>query len=229
MAEQGKYRGGQVRRLTTAMLVHGRAILRVASAELARLWPLIRLALHRLAQILLALILLFEEWGWRPLAALLGRLGRFPLIARLEAVIAGLPPYAALAVFAAPSALILPLKLLALYLIAGGHALAAALLFIAAKIVGTAIVARLFILTQPKLMQIGWFARAYGWLMPWKDQMFAAIRASWAWRYGRIIKYRVKQALLTRWRELRPAMLRLGERTLADMRRMAAKARGWLG
>src|SRR5262245_47450232 len=69
---------------------------------------------------LLALVLVFEEWGWQPLAAALARLARFRLWARMETAIAELPPYVALGVLALPSVLILPLKLVALYLIAHG-------------------------------------------------------------------------------------------------------------
>ena len=43
---------------------------------------------HKILRILLtaplALILLFEEWGWAPLAALMARLARLPIWARLE-------------------------------------------------------------------------------------------------------------------------------------------------
>ena len=77
-------------------------------------------------QTLLAIIIVFEEWGWRPLAAALAQLARLKPIAWLEAHIQRLPPYGALVVFAMPSILILPLKLIALYLITSGQEVAAA-------------------------------------------------------------------------------------------------------
>ena len=175
-------------------------------------WPFVRLVTQRVFEVLFALILLFEEWGWRPLAAWIGRLARFPIVAKIEGVIAELPPYGALAAFVLPSALLFPLKLIALYLIATGHALMAGSLFIGAKVVGTAVLARLYHLTQPKLMQIGWFAHAHDWFMPWKDRMFASIRASWAWRYARIVKHRVGQAVRVRWLEIRPVLLAYKQR-----------------
>ncbi len=119
------------------------------------------------------------------------------------------------------------MKLVALFLIANGHALSAALLFVGAKIAGTAILARLFMLTQAKLMQIGWFARGYNWLMPWQERMFAAVRASWAWRYGRIIKYRVGQAIKARWVEVRPDLLVWRDRMIAQGRDALARLRAW--
>lgn len=46
-----------------------------------------------------ALFLLFEEWGWEPLAAGFSALGRLPWWAQLERRVARLPPWAALLVF----------------------------------------------------------------------------------------------------------------------------------
>jgi hypothetical protein len=124
---------------------------------------------------------------------------RWPALAWIERVIARLPPYAALAVFALPTLLLLPVKLAALWLIGQGQGTLGVAVIVAAKVVGTALVARLFQLTQPALMQLGWFARGYtGWTL-WKNAWLAHIRASWAWRVGRIVKRRVLQRL-ARWR-----------------------------
>lgn len=142
-------------------------------------------------QVLLALVILFEEWGWRPLSRALAALGKFAPVAWIEHHIGTLPPYGALAVFVVPSILIIPLKLVALWLIAGGHVVSAGLLFAGAKIVGTALVARLFQLTEPALMQLPWFRRGYEIVLPWKDALLTWIRESWVWRQSRIIKHRV--------------------------------------
>lgn len=168
-------------------------------------------------QTLLAIIIVFEEWGWRPLAAALAQLARLKPIAWIEAHIQRLPPYGALLVFAMPSILILPLKLIALYLITSGREVAAAALFIGAKVVGTAIVARLFQLTEVQLLRIPWFAWAYGIVMPWKHALTDWIRASWAWRYGRIVKERVR-------RLARP----FTQAIRAEASAMFARVRGWL-
>jgi hypothetical protein len=160
-----------------------------------------------LVKSLLAIVIVFEEWGWRPLADALARLARFPFVARLEAMVASLPPYPALAVFTLPSVLLLPLKLLSLWLVAGGHVLLAGLLFAAAKVAGTALVARIFQLTQPALMRLGWFRWLYETIMPWKTALLDGLRASWAWRYGRIVKHRVRNAIRTWWQRLRPTLM----------------------
>lgn len=130
----------------------------------------------------LALVLIFEEWGWEPLNRLIGRLARLPLWARMEAFITRLPPYAALMVFFVPALMLLPIKLLALYWISRGHAVMGLLVVLTAKMLGTAAVARLFALTQPALMRMPWFARLYGRWKPWKDALIAQLKASPTWR-----------------------------------------------
>ncbi|NRF69588.1 hypothetical protein HLB44_21525 [Aquincola sp. S2] len=148
---------------------------------------------------LLGLWILFEEWGWEPLQRALGWIGRLPLLRQLEAAITRLPPVAALLLFVLPSLLLLPVKLLALWLIAQGQALAGMAVIVIAKIVGTALVARIFFLTRPALMRLGWFARLYGRWTAWKEALLARIRASWAWRAGRVLK-RGLQRRYARWR-----------------------------
>lgn len=130
----------------------------------------------------LALVLIFEEWGWEPLQRLIGRLARLPLWARMEALIRGLPPYAALLVFFVPTLLLFPVKLLALYWIGKGHAVLGLTVVLAAKMLGTAAVARLFALTHPALMRLAWFASLYGRWKPWKDALIAQVKASGLWR-----------------------------------------------
>ncbi len=130
----------------------------------------------------LALLILFEEWGWEPLGRLLARLARLRVIAAIERRIQSLPPYGALAVFFAPSLALLPVKLAALWLVAHGQHVLGIGVIVAAKIAGTAVVARLFALTQPALMQLAWFARLYERWSAWKAALVARVRASAAWR-----------------------------------------------
>jgi hypothetical protein len=161
--------------------------------------------MHSLARLLktlfgwlLALLILFEEWGWEPLQRALAWVGRLPGLRWLERRIQTLPPYAALALFLLPTLMLLPVKLLALWFIGQGKVLSGALVILAAKLVGTAIVARLFSLTQPALMQLAWFARAYALWIGWKEALLTQVRASWPWRWGRVLKHRMKQ----RWQRL---------------------------
>lgn len=156
---------------------------------------------------ILAVVLLFEEWGWEPLANLFRRLARLPLWARLERQIAALPRWAALVAFGVPMVALLPVKLLALYLFGQGHAMAGLMLLIGAKLLGTAVLAWLFQLTQPALMQFTWFAHWYPRWKAWKDDLMAKIRLSEPWRMGRRFKARGKawvkarvKALAKAWR-----------------------------
>lgn len=211
---QGRGTASGLRRAAVGLLISLRAI----SAPLA-------VVLRRILEVVLALVLLFEEWGWRPLVRLLGELRRFRLWARLEDWLQTLPPYPSLLAFALPSVLLLPLKLASFWLIAKGYVLLAGLLFAGAKVAGTAIVARLFVLLQPKLMTIWWFARGYDWLMPWKQALFTAVRASWAWRYSRIVKARVKSAAQAAWLRWRPHAIRYRDAAVASARRIAIAGR----
>jgi hypothetical protein len=161
--------------------------------------PLLRRLLSHVFTALVALILLFEEWGWEPLAALLAKLARLPLLAWLEQRIAQLPPWAAVAVFATPVLVLLPVKLLALFLIGQGHAVMGVGVLLGAKVLGTALVARLFTLTQPALMQLAWFARWYPRWKAWKDRTIAQVRASALWQAAA----NAKAAAAARWADFR--------------------------
>ena len=144
---------------------------------------------------LLALLVVFEEWGWEPLQRLLAHIGRWPLLHALEAGISRLSPRAALGVVMLPTLTLLPTKFLALWLIADGHALLGLAVVVLAKGVGTAVLARLFVLTRPALLQLPWFARLYGRWLPFKDGLLQRVRASWAWRVGRVLKRSLGRAL----------------------------------
>ncbi|MGE0698556.1 MAG: hypothetical protein AB7O57_05620 [Hyphomicrobiaceae bacterium] len=159
------------------------------------------------AEVVLALVILFEEWGWRPLSAAIARLARVEVVARLERAIVALPPWPALGVFLVPSLLFLPLKLAALWLIGGGHLLWATLLFAFAKIAGTALYARIFQLTQPTLMQLAWFARAYNWFMPWKEAIVAHAKSTAAWKAAMALKARARLLAGEAWRAVRPVAM----------------------
>lgn len=152
-------------------------------------------ALERVAALLFALLILFEEWGWEPLQRLMARIARLPVLRDLEAGIARLPPWAALVVLVLPVLALVPAKLLAVWLIASGQPGLGVTAFVLAKVIGTAIVARLFALTRPALLQLAWFAALYARWLAWKQVWLTRLRASWAWRAGRAIKRSVAQRI----------------------------------
>lgn len=139
-------------------------------------------ALRGVLLALAALVLFIEEWGWRPLTAWAARLARWPPLARLEARIRTLPPAAALALFLVPAVALFPVKLLALWLIHLGRTALGVAVIVAAKLLGTALVGRLFILTEPQLMHYAWFATALGWWRRTKERVKAAVHTLPLWR-----------------------------------------------
>lgn len=136
-------------------------------------------------------LLLFEEWGWEPLAALVGRLSRLPFWARLEDRLRSLPPWGALLAFFVPVLLLLPVKVLALFFFAHGHAAAGVTVLVLAKLAGTAIVARIFQLVEGPLMRIPLFARWYPRWKAWKDRVLGLVRQSRPWRVVRALHRRI--------------------------------------
>lgn len=110
--------------------------------------------------ILAGVVLLVEESLWR-LSGVLALLGKLPVFRAMEAWIRGVPPLGALALFGVPAVALAPVKLLALYWLAGGHPVLGIGTILTAKVAGTAIVARLFQLTQTQLLTIEWFKWCY--------------------------------------------------------------------
>jgi hypothetical protein len=149
--------------------------------------------LRWLFRAVLAVLILFEEWGWEPLRRAFALLARLPLVRQFEVLLKRLPPRWALVVLVLPSLLILPVKLLALWLVAEGRVTLGVAVIIAAKLIGTALLAWLFQLIQPALMQLGWFARLHARWTAWKAELLAWVRASAVWRAARAIKLRLKR------------------------------------
>ena len=125
--------------------------------------------------ILAALLLWFWEWLWEPLERFMVMIGRWPVLRQLEAWVGQAPRYIALACFIIPGAVLLPFKLLGLYFIGHGAAFLGIGTFLAAKVVGTALVARIFALTKPQLLEIAWFARAYAAVVRFKNYVFDSL------------------------------------------------------
>lgn len=104
-------------------------------------------------------------------------LGRLPPIRWLESRIANLPPYPALLAFIIPAVVLLPFKFAAFWLIAQGQGLLGAALFIVAKVIGTAMLARIFALTKQALLSVSWFRRAYHQVIAWKAQVYEYVKS----------------------------------------------------
>lgn len=155
-------------------------------------------ALRGLLLAVAALVLALEEWGWRPLTAFAARLARWPPLRRLERHIEALPPRAALALFLVPAVALFPVKLLALWLIHLGQTALGLGVIVAAKLVGTALVGRLFILTEAQLVQFAAFARALAWWRATKRCIRSAVQNSPPWRAARALVWRLRRAVRRR-------------------------------
>ncbi len=115
--------------------------------------------------LLLAAGFLFEAWLWDKLTEAGHWLrGCIPFQAFkrwVATIIARIPAWAALLLFAIPVIIVQPLKFAALWLMVQGHVVLGLLGFVAIKIVGFGTMAFLFDLTRDKLMTFGWFAWLY--------------------------------------------------------------------
>jgi hypothetical protein len=138
--------------------------------------------------VIAALVILLETWIWERVGPLVARLVEIlPLKTLKQAIHDGiqrLPPYATLAVFAIPAALLFPFKLAALALIARGHLILGGGVFFLAKVVGVGCAAFLFDACKPKLMQIPLFVWAYDHWMRW---------LAWAHTHIDPIKQRIRR------------------------------------
>lgn len=171
--------------------------------------------------ILAAIFVLVEDWLWDDLLRLMAAIGRLPVFRQIEMLIANLPPYAALAMFATPSLLLIPVKLAALWFIAHGQPALGFLTAVAAKVAGTALVARIYSLTHKKLLLIGWFAWLHVRFVAFKAKVYSVIKASYIYQtaheqYLRL-KARVKDLLRRQgkafWRKRWDAARRLTRRS----------------
>jgi len=166
--------------------------------------------------VLLGLLFLFEAWLWehlRPLVAwVVDRIRWEKLKARVAAAIEHLPPYPTLLIFLIPILLLFPLKLLGLWMLAHGSWLGAMAVLALAKVVSMGVMAFIFEVTRPKLLQLVWFRWLYRHMLVWLEKAHALIDP---------IKARVRRAL-RRWRWLmKPGRPGRFFKRLARLRRRA--------
>jgi hypothetical protein len=157
--------------------------------------------------VLAAVVILLEDWLWDDLARFAAAIGRLPIFHQIESFIIWLPPYPSLLLFAVPSLLLFPVKFASLYLISQGQPVFGFLIAIAAKLIGTALVARIFNLTKPKLIQINWFAFLYRHLTAFKKKIYAAIKATRVYKTIHNRKELIKLAL-KKWKQSRKSIWR---------------------
>ena len=191
-----------------------------------------------------ALLFLFEEWLWRIFTRLFVWLGQHRAVRWIESVLVGVPPMVALFILCIPMMLLFPFKIAGLWMIATGHFITGFALMFAAKILSTAVVARIYVTCQPQLLRMWWFARLHARMLVWSarihfwiDQQPAwhagrrSLRRArahvWAWTHGMSLGHAeagasMRRGLLMRWRKRRKAQRR---REVASTRTTALPAR----
>lgn len=176
-----------------------------------------------------ALLLMLEEWLWDATQAVLARIPEWPWLVRLQRWVERLSPYAALLIFLAPTLLLLPVKILALMSIAHGHPSLGLIIVLTAKVLGTALVARIYALTRRSLLSLDWFQRYHARLLELKARLTAQLQATAGWQQVQRLIKAVKSAIgefkgkLAARMAMRPGapssrLLRLLRRLVARMR-----------
>ncbi len=195
---------------------------------------------NRLRTVLLfvgALIFLFEEFLWTGFLRLFRWLGRFGLLRWLDERLVRLAPIAALVILCIPIALLFPVKIVGLWMITTGRFFSGCCVMLAAKILSTAIIARIFVTCRPQLLRMPWFARLYAVTCALRERVHHWMNKQPAWadakRFVRRFRARVRgfsfpeqgersrQGTLRRWRSRRRAAVvaQLAQAPIDDDRR----------
>jgi hypothetical protein len=148
-------------------------------------------------------------------------LARLHLVQRVEAAVARLPPYAVLALFVVPLAILEPLKIYGLFLFGEGRFLAGILVFVVAKVVGLGLAERLFAVGRDKLLSIGWFAACHRRVVGIRDVVHDWLETTTFWPKAKVFVARVRDRL----RVVRAGIARLASGLGGDGRLVAAARR----
>jgi hypothetical protein len=135
--------------------------------------------------ILAAAWMLFEDWVWDSIVALMHVVGRLKIINRFETFLARQNPYLLLTLFIFPFLIMIPAKLYGLFLITDGKVIRGVTIFVIAKVTITALITRLFIISKDKLLQIKAFAAFYYWFKAKKEWLYSEVRKLPAWQTAR--------------------------------------------
>ncbi len=136
--------------------------------------------LGRIFWLTLAVIFLVEAWIWDHVKDWLRQLERALGLERIEPWLAEfvdrLSPPMTLALFAVPMVGVLPIKVAALALLAGGHVFLGVLFIFLSKSLTLGVEAFLFDICRDKLLQMAWFARLYSIVLEIRDWALSLVR-----------------------------------------------------
>ncbi len=149
--------------------------------------------LRRLLQplwVLLAVIFLIEAWLWDHLEPVVAWVvEQIPLRAFkqwLAERVDSLSPAMTLIVFFVPVIPLFPLKLVGLWLLTHEYWISAILTIVFAKFLGVGVMAFVFDVTRPKLLEMGWFEKIYDFIIALRAKAVALVEP---------IKQRIKEFL----------------------------------
>ena len=154
--------------------------------------PRLRRALEIAVVPFAAAVVFVEQVLIRYLNVMMAAVARWPLIARFEAWLMTLPPWAAVLAFALPSIIILPVKVSALWFAAHHRFALATGSVVLGTIMATAILARLYRILRPTMMQLRWFAWADTKFFAWRDWAYAFVKSLPAWQQAKALIERVR-------------------------------------
>ena len=150
------------------------------------------------------LAVLLEATVWRWLTLLGQALSRLAVFAWLERLVDRLSPGAVLTVFVLPFVPVVPLlKVTELWLLTHHHYVWAVALAIGGKVLGAAFSTRVFAIAKPKLLQVRWFARAYGWVLAMLEVGHRLLDSLPGWQAARAGARRLQERIRLAWRHLR--------------------------
>jgi hypothetical protein len=134
--------------------------------------------------VLAACLILFEDFVWNRITVLVGIISGWQVMARIERWVLARGRYATLALFAVPITALVPIKLIAVYLIVSGQVTMGIAVIVVAKLIGTAISARLFVIAKPQLMTFETFVLVHDRVLRFK-----------AWAHQVVAELGVREAL----------------------------------
>jgi hypothetical protein len=105
------------------------------------------------------MLMLLEEYLWAGFVQLGQWVGRLPAIRSVEDQIRHLPPNMAALVLFVPVLCVLPIKILAVWIMSTGRWGMGIGVLIGAKLTGTAVIARIYTLCEPSLSTLPWFVK----------------------------------------------------------------------
>ncbi len=148
--------------------------------------------------VLASLWMLFEDWVWDSILAVMEKVGRLKVVRTFETFLGRQNKYLLLSLFVFPFFIMIPAKLFGIYLIAKGMVIRGISIFVIAKAIITALVTRLFVISKDKLLLIKSFAAFYFWMTEKKEWLQAEVRKLRAWQLAREFIRKLKDSLKLR-------------------------------